>query len=314
MVAIWRRMRLQGFLVFLLCGAALAGEPACPAVDLVPAAPDVWVARPSGLTPARANCGRSAASIVLVGRAGAVVVDPGPQARAGRDLLAAMKRAGLPAAVAVIDSHPHPENVLANAAMGGLPIYASASTAALMGRRCPRCRANLKQTLGEDLMRGTRIVLPTRVLHDDQRLALGGVPLHVLAFAQAHAEGDVALLEARSRTLITAGLAYGREVPDMHEASLTGWIAALQRLAALSPRQVVASHGDSDDPLGDTLAYLTALRDAVQAELEAGTDLTTALERIQLERFAGWAGYAERHGLNVQHAWLELERAAFERP
>lgn len=314
MVAIGRRMRLQGFLVFLLCGVALAGEPACPAVELVAAAPDVWVARPSGLKPERGNCGRSAASIVLTGRAGAVVVDPGPQARAGRELLAAMKGAGLPAAVAVIDSHPHPENVLANAAMGGLPIHASARTTELMGRRCPRCRANLKKTLGADLMRGTRIVLPTRVLHDDQRFALGGVPLHVLVFTQAHAEGDVALLDVRSRTLITAGLAYGREVPDMREASLTGWIAALERLAALAPRHVVASHGDSDDPLGDTLAYLSALRDAVRTELDAGTDLATAVERIRLDAFAAWAGYAERHGLNVQHAWLELERAAFERP
>lgn len=276
------------------------------------AAADIWKVDGAGLKPDPGNCGRSAASVVLVGAAGSVVVDPGPHARAGRELLAALRRQGFPNVVAVVDTHPHPENVLANSGMPAVPIYASARTRTLMGTRCQRCRANLRAALGNSLMRGTRIVLPSRTLKDGQRLELAGIPLRVFVFEHTHSMGDIAIMDERSDTLLTGGLAYAAEVPDMHEASIVGWIAALERLAALSPRQVVASQGDSADPLGDTLRYLRALRDAVQAQLDAGVDLNTGLERIRLEPFAHWAGYAERHDLNVQHAWLELEQAAFD--
>ncbi|MGT2490738.1 MBL fold metallo-hydrolase [Cupriavidus basilensis] len=82
---------------------------------------------------ARANAGEVVPTLVHVTGAGVLVVDPGPHLAWGNGLLAAI-RAVTPEPVRwVVNTHAHPENVLANAAFACLrprPAFlASAATA-----------------------------------------------------------------------------------------------------------------------------------------------------------------------------------------
>jgi hypothetical protein len=66
--------------------------------------------------------------------------------------------------------------------------------------------------------------------------------------------------------------------------------------------------GQAPAALGATRAYLQALRDGVLQAMDAGRQPQDAgVGVVALPAYRHWAGYAERHGFNVQRAWRELE-------
>jgi hypothetical protein len=120
------------------------------------------------------------------------------------------------------------------------------------------------------------------------------------------------LWNARYRVLWVGGLLYDGRVPELAQGSLDGWLAALGRLQALRPRQVLGTvwsqapeHGEPP-ALAATQGYLTALRKRVLQAMDEGHQPheTTWGE---LPAYRDWPGYSERHGFNLQRAWRELE-------
>ena len=292
--------------IALIASAAWGG---CPEPNLLPVAEGVYGIPGRGAAPDRANCGRSANGLVLVGAEGVILVDPGPSHREGVALKRVLERKLQRTVVAQIDTHAHPENVMAAGAFPRVPVIASDLTATLMGERCVRCLARLRKQVGQDAMRGTEIVLPTRtVLQSDNRV-IGGRSLRLLRFEHAHVRGDLAVFDIATGTLFAGGLAVSGFVPDMGEASFAGWRSALADLIALGPRQTVPGQGrvGAGDPLAETRGYLDDLAAFVRRELRAGGDLASALERADMQAYRAWTGYRERHLLNVQRVWQELE-------
>lgn len=302
---------------FLGATLALALDPCQPAaagarVTLEPLQPGVYVARAHNAEAMRANAGTVVPSVVHVTRAGVLVVDPGPHAAWGRALLGAI-RALTPRPVRwVVNTHAHPENVLANAAFAALRprprFLASAATAALMRQRCADCLARLDAQLGTAAMRGTVIVLPEPALQDGGWLHTGTTAWQVHVHAPAHSASDTALYAPQLRLLCAGGLAYRERVPEMQEASLQGWRHALRQLAALPADNVVATAaGTPAQTLVPTLAYLDALAEGIGAALAAGQDASHAVEAVAAGPFRHWRHFQARHPLNVQRAWRELE-------
>lgn len=257
--------------------------------------------------PRRANRGLVVNTAILVGPQGALVVDPGPHAQAGHALRAAVRNElGLPV-VGVVNTHAAPEYVLGNAAFAGLPIHASATTRRLMAQRCQRCLARLRALLGPSAMRGTRIVLPTHTLDPGDGVVLHGLRLDVRVFEQAHSPGDTALFDPGSATLLGGALAFRDRVPDLQEASLQGWLQALQALQQWPARQFVgAGVGPMADTVQATQDYLRWLEQDIVVRVRRGdnpADMGTALP----DPWAQWVGAQRRHALNVQRVWREVE-------
>lgn len=296
---------------------ALPAGASCPQPVLSALGPGVFVVAGQPDAPRRANCGRTANTGVIVGSSGVIVIDPGPNDRQSRALLRAIRALTPLPVAAVINTHAHPENVLGNSLWRGgrVPILASDATAQSMRTRCRECLATLRRRVGARAMRGTHIVLPNRLLAASSELELGGRRVHALRFEHAHTAGDLAVLDSASGVLFAGGLANAQVIPDLREAHLGGWIAALAELRGHDARVVVPGHGAQSgaQALAWTQEYLVMLRDAVQREVAAGTDLPTALERLHLEGYRGAADYARRHLLNVQHAYTELEQIEFDR-
>lgn len=308
--------RRRGFTAVLLALWAGAAVAACPRPRLVAVAPQVFAAvAPPALRAAPQNCGRIANSGVIVGPAGVVVIDPGPNRNQGRALAREIGRLGAGPVRAVVLTHAHAENVLAAVAFArpGVAVLASAAAAALMAERCPRCLAGLREAAGAAAMAGTRIVLPSRAIAAPTDLELAGRRLRLIPFAAAHTPGDLAVLDLASGVLFAGGLVDAGQLPETREASFAGWLAALERLAAEHPRRVVPGHGAPAGPalVGEMAAYLAELRAGALREVEAGSDLPGGLARLAMPDYAGRLGYAERHPLNIQRAWREAEEAFF---
>ncbi len=297
--------------------ALAAWRPATAAgtrVLLDPLRPGVFVARAHNAEAMRANAGAVVPSLVHVTRAGVLVVDPGPQAAWGRALLGAIRALTAQPVRWVVNTHAHPENVLANAAFAGLrprPLFlASAATAALMRQRCEACLASLGAQLGRAAMRDTAIVLPEPALQHGAWLHTGGTAWQVRVHAPAHSTSDTVLYAPQLRLVCAGGLAYRERVPEMQEASLQGWRQALRQLIALPADAVVATAaGTPAQTLVPTLAYLDALADGIGAALAAGRDASQAADAVAAGPFRHWRHFPTRHPLNLQRAWRQLEDA-----
>lgn len=314
-----RRDFLRALLALALDGAA--PSLSAGAVGLERLQPGVYLARAANAEPARDNAGEVVPTLVHVTGAGVLVVDPGPHRRWGDRLLAAIRAVTTEPVRWVVNTHAHPEHVLANAAFAGLrprPAFlASAATARLMRQRCESCLARLSALLGPDAMRGTRIVLPEPVLRDGGRLQTGGTTWQVQIHADAHSASDTVLYAPRLGLLCAGGLVYRDRVPEMQEASLQGWRRALRALSALPAGTVVGTAaGTPAQTLQPTLAYLDALAAGIAAALEAGEGVEAALaggsgagwtDPAAAGPFRNWQGFASRHPLNLQRAWRELE-------
>lgn len=313
-------MRPFAALVFaLFCLLHSHGGGAAPTGRLQPqqVAPRVYVVYGAAAEPGPNNDGAVINAAFLVGPEGVVVIDSGPHRRYGEALFSAIRRVTPLPVRLLINTHPHPENVLGNVAFArrGVPILAAARTRELMQLRCPVCVRNFSARLGKQRMRGTEIVLADRVVTEAQSMEIAGLRLRLLPFAAAHSDSDLAVLEETTGVLFAGGLVYVREIPSLREAHAQGWIDALDALRGLPFTHIVPGHGPITGTAGiDALAeYLRGLMEHAGAALEGGIDRSVAAaDGAAMPRFAHWAMYEERHALNYQHALSEIERRTWD--
>ncbi len=83
-----------------------------------------------------------------------IVVDTGVNVVHGRAILAAIRKVTDKPIALVVNTHPHPENVLGNNAFAGAPILARRETIDAMRARCKLCFENVQRMLGEPAMAG----------------------------------------------------------------------------------------------------------------------------------------------------------------
>lgn len=301
---------------FALLGLTL---PALAAPELLPVdevADGVFVIPASLADATPENYGRVVNSGFLVGRDGVIVIDSGANHRHGQAILATVARVTPKPVKLLINTHPHPQNVLGNSAFAerGIPILATAATAAAMDERCPNCLASLRQSVGDEAMHATRIQLPDTTVVASQALEIVGRQLRLLQLGHGHTEGDLAVLDEASATLFSGDLIYSGQIPHLSEANTSGWIAGLDRLAGLPIRILIPGRGPvgSAGDIAPIRRYLSELEQSVSVAYQEGRSADEATRLAELQEFSGWHGYAARHGRNVQHVYFEIERLELE--
>jgi len=127
------------------------------------------------------------------------------------------------------------------------------------------------------------------------QLDLGGVVVQLINVGQAHTRGDQVVFLPDSGVLFAGDLAEDRFLPIFPDEDADGllWLAALDRLEALSPRIVVGGHGQVGDVglIAAERDYLVAVRDRVAALHADGVPLERIEEQLEpelAERQADW--------------------------
>ncbi|MFN3629582.1 MAG: MBL fold metallo-hydrolase [Casimicrobiaceae bacterium] len=306
---------------------ATAGTP-CRSAEPIPwralgAGAWIWPATDTGERRVHPT-GHVAATTVIVHGREALVIDPGPTHRHGVRLKRAVACRFQAQVRWIINTHAHAENVLANsafadrAASGRTRILATETTRQMMAQRCANCLASMTRRLGEVALQGTTIVLPTETLRAGDVLHFGRWRLEVMEVRNAHSESDLMLWDRTRRILWTGGLVEAGRIPELAQGSLKGWLAVLEQVRGLRPRQLIAADGvvahgaHAHRAIEDAEHYLLGLRDAVASAIEAGLGAHEIDSKVPQGRLLRPAD-AERHALNLQRAWRELEAAWFER-
>ncbi|MEN9843274.1 MAG: hypothetical protein RLZZ612_1103 [Pseudomonadota bacterium] len=320
LLSFWKLLSSGLLLCLTLC---LLGMPTwalsatCPtlALEMKAVAPRVW------LKPAdpHAASGWREPTVVWVNNHDIWVLDPGPHRCAGLALRAWLARHWPDLPQRLINSHAHPENVLANAAWPlGTPIYALAETKTEMAWRCPDCLATLRRTLGEAWTQGTEIILPNRVLQAGQILHLGGLPWEVMAHPQAHTESHLSLWQPTQRIWIPVGLVAWDGLPDGTRSHAKAWQAALQDMAHRQPQYI---WGAADTRLSlhrwlDTRWYWQTVMQHLQDVQAQGQSVLEALPRLSYPPHLSTPDLSPerataRHQQNLLREWQYLENEDF---
>ncbi len=210
----------------------------------------------------------------LLGRGEAVLVDPGSDLPEEIDRLhAALGAAQAQDGRRVVEiwlTHHHPDHVAGAAEIQrrlGVPIASHRETAE---RLAPRLAI-------------------AREMADDQRIDLAGnSPGEAMTFrvlhTPGHARGHLCFFEERQGSLICGDLVagIGTIVIDPPEGEMTGYLASLERMAALPPRTLFPAHGPAiEDAVGKLLEYVAhRLRREEKVLAAWGQGLRSAKEMV----------------------------------
>lgn len=293
--------------------------PAAHARGLIPQqiAPDVYVFIGKREALAQANRGDIINSGFIVGTTGVIVIDPGPNYAHAELMLDAIRKITPKPVRLVIDTHPHPENVLGNGffARRGIVILAQSQTLQAMRNRCEKCYENMLKVLGEKIMAGTEIAYPNITVDESGDMTVAGRELSLLYYGWGHTEGDLAVLDRKSGVLFSGGLVSLDCIPVLQQAKIKGWINALKQLQQQPIKRLVPGDGPVSNPkrLQETLGYLQSLLDLVERQYNAGMSILDLLQQAELPAYKKWTLYSEQHPLNVQHAYSELESEEWEK-
>ncbi|VXC77434.1 Beta-lactamase domain protein [Burkholderia sp. 8Y] len=290
-----------------LAMAALAGMPTPTNI-----APGVYAFIGTGDAVAPENHGIVANNGFIVGKSGVTVIDTGPSYRYGRAMIEAIRKVTPLPVTLVIITHQAPEFVFGAAAFRDhdVPILAHVRTAQLIHDRCSICLANLRKTLGDDEMAGSRVTVPNRTIDGTTEIESGGRKLQLLHFGPASTPGDLAVLDTQTGVLFAGSVVSNGRIPELRNEQIPGWLSALENLRALDLHTVVPAFGPPlhGDDIMQTGVYLRELDASVKRAYKSGMGLTQAMHTVQVPAFSGYKLYATAQPQNVQRIYLQLEK------
>jgi len=305
---------MRWILLLLLC----LGLPAQANLDyrLAPRqiAEGTWLLEGSTDNFAKANGGNVVNTVFIVTDEGVVVIDSGPSRRYGEALRQAIATVTDKPVMEVLLTHHHPDHVLGNQAFTDVPIGALAGTAALLREQGDAMAENMYRLVG-DWMRGTEVVLPTRVVEPGVR-EVGGHRLRLLGL-RGHTGADLAILDETTGVLFAGDLLfYQRALTTPNSPGLDVWLHDLDTLQALPWKQLVAGHGPlaSDaQPFVQMRDYLTWLDNLLRDGAARGDDMAEMIRSPIPERFAGLSLTRYELIRSVSHLYPRYERQQLRR-
>ena len=262
-----------------------------------------------------ANKGFMSNAGFVVTNDGVVVFDALGTPALGRAMIAAIAKITPKPIRRVVVSHYHADHIYGLQAFkaAGAEIWAHRKAQAYLAspvavERLAQRRNDLFPWVDND----TRVVPPDVWLDGDTDFRMGGFTFRIIYSHGAHSPEDVMLYVVEDSLLFAGDLIFAGRVPFVGSADSAGWLAAMDRMIALSPTVVVPGHGpasrDVARDLSTTREYLAYLRETMG---EAARDLTPfddAYARTDWSRFRGLPAFEQANRTNAYGTYLLMEQ------
>ena len=252
----------------------------------------------------------------LVGDDAVLVINTGPSRRVAEALHAAIRKVtNRPVKWAVnVNSQNHHWHGNEYFQKQGAVLVAHAEAVRLM-REQGAGQLDANKALLKEKYAGTNLAYPSEVFTDTKTLTLGKTQIELRHFGNAHTPGDLVVWLPQSKILFAGDLAFtGRMLAVLPFGSTAGWVAGLERVAALAPAQIVPGHGKVGtlaDTQRDTRDYLVLLRSEAKRIFEAGGTLDDAVAKVDQSRFKSLNNFDLLARRNMNIVFQEIERELF---
>lgn len=295
------------------CESSDVGEP----LVLHRVGVDVWRIDAARGEPLESNRGVTIQSLLARDGARLWLIGSGPTPAFGAALACAVRRTLGGAVTDVVNTRAAPGLAMGNVAFDGARLWALPDVMAAMRVRCEACRERLATQLGAAgaSLQAAPIHVPS-VPIARQGVSAGRLgPFAWRALERAPGERVLVLRHRASGLVIAQGLLWADDVPDLRDTRSDTLLASLRALDRFSRgARLLGEQGGVAGPsaVAAHIAYIEAVRSAVEEMLSRGDVQGASGVGIELPAFAALPGYAERHVLNVQHVWRELELRSFD--
>src|SRR5688572_33302299 len=227
----------------------------------------VW-AIPDGSAPLVPNVG------IVVGRKAVLVVDTGMGTRNAETVLKEVAKVGAGKPIYIVTTHVHPEHDMGAHAFpkDSKLIRSRTQVEDIAAGAGMNLVANFaaRSDLNKELLQDAKHRDADVVFDGQYTLDLGGLKAQLRSMGTNHTHGDTVVLV--DGVLFSGDVAMKPQPAFSNPtATITHWLASLDALEAMKPKQIVPSHG----PFGDVgiiegyRGYLTRIRDRT-AELKKG--------------------------------------------
>jgi len=259
------------------------------------------------------NLGDNANVGFIVGDECVLVFDSGGSFAVGQGLRAAIRRVTNKPICYVIISHVHPDHFFGTAAfLDDQPeIIGHQNLPRQFAARGRHYEMTLARDLG-DVAQGSKVVMPTKTLAAGTSMTvdLGGREIEIRAWAPAHTDDDLSVLDLSTSTLWLGDLLFVDHTPVL-DSNITGFLSVMQELRNLDVRHYVPGHGRSDAQwpavMNPQQRYFELILIETRQAIRDNVRLMDAVNQIGYSQEQNWVNFETYHRRNVTTAYTELE-------
>ncbi|HYW48036.1 MAG TPA: MBL fold metallo-hydrolase [Bryobacteraceae bacterium] len=227
---------------------------------------------------------------IVVGSGATLVVDTGLGPRNGATIARVANKLASNPKLFLTTTHFHPEHA---SGVQGFPPGTILIRDAVQQEEMAQHGAEMIDLFSKrsaqfgELLAGVKLRSPDIVFTSEATLDLGGVTARLMWLGAGHTKGDELIFVSPDSTLVSGDIVESKLVPSIPsaDASVSGWLAILDKLAPLAPRYVVPDHGDLGD--GSLIAkerdFITGVRSRALALKAQGMSADDAGKQLAVE-------------------------------
>lgn len=244
-----------------------------------------------------------------------VVFDPGSSVHIGKSLIARIKKVTDKPITHVFNSHIHGDHWLAtDAIQQAFPdviVYTHPVLLEEVKAGEGESWVKLMSHLTAGATDGTKVVLPTHVLKNQQVVCIDNISIKSHLSELSHTNTDAMFQIIEEKILITGDNSFNQRMPRMDDGSFVGNIQSMDNALGLDIEQVIPGHG----PIGGK-EILSAYKDLLSIVYEeVKVQLDEDLEAFEmkpiivekLESHKDWTSFEDSIGRLISIAVLEAE-------
>jgi cyclase len=209
----------------------------------------------------------------------------------------------------LIDSHHHGDHVAGNQFFVPAPILSHPYCRDEVVKAAPKTPPTWPKFEGQaDGTEERKLVPPNVTFEDNLVYYIGGNRVEFRFVGPAHTWGDLVAYVPEHKILFGADLAFFHLVPYCHNAHISKWMEAMEKVMKMDVDTIVPGHGPvaGKKELNESLEYFRFLKTEVKKRYDAKMTPGAAAADLKMGRYDNWMG-PERTVMNTVRLYDEFK-------